>query len=70
LGWSEAKTVPIHEVFQGVLLPEGTKKVYLQFNPLVRFAWIAHIIWLVANVLQEFRMRIGLRCTSKGASIK
>lgn len=45
--WTEAKTVPVNEVFQGVLLPEGAQKLRLQFKPYVRFAWLAHVFWLL-----------------------
>ncbi len=46
-GWVEARTVPVNEVFQGVLLPEGAQKLRLQFRPFVRFAWLAHVFWLL-----------------------
>lgn len=46
-GWTKVKTVPVNGVFQGILLPLGAQKVQLRFEPWVRFAWIAHIVWLI-----------------------
>lgn len=46
-GWVKGTTVPVNGVFQGVLLPERVQKVKIQFKPYVRFAWIAHVFWLV-----------------------
>jgi hypothetical protein len=46
-GWIDAKTVPVNGVFQGVLLPEGTRTVELRFEPFARLAWIAHVFWLI-----------------------
>jgi hypothetical protein len=45
--WVPAKTVVVNGVFQGVLLPEGTERVRLEFKPFARFAWVAHGFWLV-----------------------
>ena len=71
-GWLEAKTIPVNGVFQGVLLPEGTQKVQLQFKPFVRFAWIAHVFWLLVLLVLAFQ---GMRAwqpapVSKGISTK
>jgi hypothetical protein len=44
-GWANARTVVVNGVFQGVLLPEGTRKVRLQFRPYASFAWIGHLFW-------------------------
>lgn len=54
-GWTEVKTLPVNGVFQGVLLPERTQKVRLQFEPYVRFAWIAHVFWLFLAILLIIR---------------
>lgn len=60
-GWADVKTVMVNGVFQGVLLPTGAQKAKLQFLPFVRFAWIAHIFWLlvlVVLVFQALRSRV------------
>jgi hypothetical protein len=49
-GWSRVKTVPVNGVFQGVLLPAGAQKLQLQFEPFVRFAWVAHVFWLLVLI--------------------
>jgi hypothetical protein len=54
-GWTDVTTVPVNDVFQGVLLPERTQKVHMQFKPYVRFAWIAHIFWLFVLMVLVLR---------------
>ncbi|MEM9602538.1 MAG: hypothetical protein AAGA11_06725 [Pseudomonadota bacterium] len=59
-GWQDAETVPVNQVFQGVLLAPGVKEVQLDFVPYVRHAWIAHVFWsllLLAAVLRFFGVR-------------
>lgn len=46
-GWQAAQTVELNGVFQGVLLPPETRLVHLEFKPLARYAWIAHVFWLL-----------------------
>jgi hypothetical protein len=46
-GWTALNTVPVNDVFQGVLLTGEVHKVRIQFLPYVRFAWIAHAFWLL-----------------------
>lgn len=46
-GWQAGRAVPVNGVFQGVVIPAGSEMVRLQFMPFVRFAWIAHVFWLV-----------------------
>lgn len=58
--WRSAKTVVINGVFQGVLLPPNTQKIRLEFKPYVRFAWIAHVFWMILLALlglKAWRMR-------------
>jgi hypothetical protein len=47
-GWTHAETAPVNGVFQGVLLPQNTQQVRLDFLPFVRFAWIGNLFWLLA----------------------
>ncbi|HEY9878634.1 MAG TPA: hypothetical protein V6D29_09280, partial [Leptolyngbyaceae cyanobacterium] len=46
-GWQSTKTVVVNEVFQGVLLPGNIQRVRLEFKPWARYAWIAHVFWLL-----------------------
>jgi len=50
-GWQAAQTVEVNGVFQGVLLPPETRRVRLDFKPLARYAWIAHVFWILLVVL-------------------
>jgi len=45
-GWLPTQTVEVNGVFQGVLLPQDTHRVRLDFRPLARYAWIAHVFWI------------------------
>jgi hypothetical protein len=54
--WQEVPTVEINGVFQGVILPAAAKQVRLEFKPLVRFAWIAHLAWLVLLIVGAFKV--------------
>jgi hypothetical protein len=59
-GWQVARTVPVNGVFQGVVIPAKSELVRLQFMPFVRFAWIAHVFWVVVMlmaVLGRYRHR-------------
>lgn len=42
-----AQTVEINGVFQSVLLPPETHRGRLDFRPLARYAWIAHVFWFL-----------------------
>lgn len=53
-GWSSAQTIEVNGVFQGVLLPQDSTRVRLEFKPLVRYAWIAHVFWLLLLILLAF----------------
>lgn len=55
-GWETAKTLLVNGVFQGVLLPEGARRVRMQFQPLVRHAWVAHVFWLLLATVVCVRM--------------
>lgn len=63
-GWQVAQPVEVNGVFQGVLLPPETRRVRLDFKPLARHAWIAHVFWIFLFVLiifkfsQTFRRRV------------
>ena len=46
-GEVKAQTIPVNGFFQGIVLPPETFDVRLQFSPIVRFAWIAHLGWLI-----------------------
>jgi hypothetical protein len=59
-GWQAASTVPVNGVFQGVVIPAKSELVRLQFMPFVRFAWIAHVFWVIVMlmaVLGHYRHR-------------
>lgn len=53
-GWVPAKTTAINGVFQGVLLPSGAQRVRLEFRPYARYAWIAHVFWLLLAAVLGF----------------
>ncbi len=53
--WTSAKTTVINGVFQGVLIPKDAQCVRLQFKPYVRYAWIAHVFWLIMISLIGFK---------------
>ena len=73
-GWTQAKSVSVNGVFQGVLLPEGTQKLQLEFKPFVRFAWIAHVFWLLVLMVCSFqrlrRAHVKVPSASEGISTK
>jgi hypothetical protein len=72
-GWVPATTLPVNGVFQGVMLPDGARKVKLEFLPYVRFAWIAHVFWvfvLAALAFQAMRARRGRSSVEDGASTR
>lgn len=54
-GWSPAVTSEVNGVFQGVLLPPDTKRVRLEFKPFSRYAWVAHVFWLLMLALIGFK---------------
>ncbi|MEZ6940802.1 hypothetical protein ACB035_20080 [Aeromonas sp. S12(2024)] len=46
-GWQAAQTVEVNGVFQGVLVPQETRRKRLEFKPLACYAaWITHVFWL------------------------
>jgi hypothetical protein len=55
-GWAPAKTTVVNGVFQGVLLASGAQRVRLEFRPYARYAWIAHVFWLLLAALLGFRV--------------
>jgi hypothetical protein len=72
-GWVDVDAVMVNGVFQGVLLPAGAQKAKLQFLPFVRFAWIAHIFWLlvlVVLVFQGLRSRVSPPLANEGVPTK
>ncbi|NJD25023.1 MAG: hypothetical protein FIB06_06420 [Betaproteobacteria bacterium] len=54
-GWQTVQTVEVNGVFQGVMLPQETRRVRLDFKPLARHAWIAHVFWVLLVVLAGFK---------------
>lgn len=60
-GWHAAQTVEVNGVFQGVLLPPETRRVRLDFRPFARYAWIAHVFWLLLLLLAGFNSWQGYR---------
>lgn len=55
-GWTGAQTLRVNRVFEGVVLPAGARMVRLQFLPFVRFAWIAHVFWLIVLTVLTVQM--------------
>ena len=53
--WQAVPTVEINGVFQGVLLPPEVNRVRLEFKPLVRYSWVAHVFWFLLLVLAGFK---------------
>ena len=53
--WQAAQTVELIGVFLGVLVPQDTRRVRLDFKPLARYAWITHIFWLLVLLLAGFK---------------
>ena len=45
--WLPAETAVINNVFQGILLPQGTQRVRLEFTSYARYAWVGHVFWLI-----------------------
>lgn len=60
-GWQAAQTVEVNGVFQGVLVPQDSREVRLDFKPLARYAWIAHVFWLQLLLLVGFKSWQGYR---------
>lgn len=54
-GWMVARTVAVNGIFQGVLLPDGTRMVRLRFKPFVRLAWVSHIFWMFILMLLAYQ---------------
>lgn len=54
-GWVLAKTTMVNGVFQGVLLPQSAQRVRLEFKPYARYAWVAHVFWLLLLALLGFK---------------
>lgn len=60
-GWQAAQAVEVNGVFQGVLVPSEARRVHLDFKPLARYAWIAHVFWLLLLLLAGFKSWQGYR---------
>jgi hypothetical protein len=63
-GWQAARAIPVNGVFQGVVIPAKSEVVRLQFMPFVRFAWLAHVFWILVilmAVLGRYRHHWGPR---------
>jgi hypothetical protein len=50
-GWVDVPTGPVNDIFQGAALPEGARQARFRFEPYARFAWIAHVFWLIALLI-------------------
>ncbi|MGH8557434.1 MAG: hypothetical protein ACRESZ_08235, partial [Methylococcales bacterium] len=55
-GWTFAQTTAVNEVFQGVLIPNDSRRVRLEFKPWARHAWIAHVFWLLLLVVSGWTL--------------
>ena len=70
-GWVSVKTTVINGVFQGVLLPQNAQRVRLEFKPYARYAWVAHVFWLILLALIGFMAgKKKWNWVSKGATTK
>jgi hypothetical protein len=49
--WQPATVIPVNEAFTGILLPPKTTRIRLRFEPFVRYAWIAYVLFLVLVAL-------------------
>lgn len=49
--WVSLQTTEINGIFQGVLVPPDTQRVRLEFKPFTRYAWVAHVFWLLLLAL-------------------
>ena len=52
--WQNAQTIAVNEIFQGVILPETTEKVRLEFKPYIRFIWLTQMFWLIMTLYLVF----------------
>lgn len=69
-GWLPAKTTAVDGVFQGVLLPADAQRVRLEFRPYARYAWVAHVFWLLLAASLGFKAWWSRRCAgSDGVSV-
>lgn len=50
-GWVSAKTIEINGIFQGVAIPPTADTIRLKFKPFVRYAWLAHYVWLLLVIV-------------------
>lgn len=53
--WVPVRTTEVNSVFQGVLVPPDAQRVRLEFKPLSRYSWIAHVFWLFLLALLGIR---------------
>jgi len=63
-GWTPADTTIVNGIFQGVLVPEGTEVVKIEFKPYVRYSWVGHLFWLLllsVAVFNHFRFIIKIK---------
>lgn len=68
-GWTRAQTPPVNGVFRGVILPPASEKAILRFLPAVRFAWIAHVLWLIVlawGMAETLRAKAAARRDMRG----
>jgi hypothetical protein len=64
--WVPAQAAAINDIFQGVLMPQDTQRVRLEFKPFTRYAWLAHVFWVCLAVCLGFRAFRKSRLNMKG----
>jgi hypothetical protein len=73
-GWQVARTVLVNGAFQGVVIPATSNLVRLEFMPFVRFAWIAHVVWVIVLLMavlaryRDRRLPDAVRCRHPAAA--
>jgi hypothetical protein len=66
-GAEELATCTVDGFYQGVLVPPGTREVVLEFRPLARHAWLAHVLFLAAFAA-ALAGRVARRLVRRGAA--
>lgn len=54
-GWVKVPTMAVNNIFQGVLLPQTSKRVEISFKPYSKYAWIAHLFWMLVFICIIFK---------------
>jgi hypothetical protein len=45
--WQKIDTFAMNGIYQGAVVPEGTKKVRFDFTPWVLWMWVPYVVWVV-----------------------